>query len=145
MRAHYAVALAVVLGIGAGGSAMQVLRAQAKPPVYIVTEIAVSELSGYANEYAPRAQASILKAGGRILEKSFEGICSKDIRLSELLSRFGIAPSKSRRGAKDLTTTKSEKLAKNTQYFAPSPSRAYRSNSELASRRRIKASTLRSI
>ena len=29
MRAHYAVALAVVLGIGAGGSAMQVLRAQA--------------------------------------------------------------------------------------------------------------------
>jgi uncharacterized protein (DUF1330 family) len=74
MRAHYAVALAVVLGIGAGGSAMQVLRAQAKPPVYIVTEIAVSELSGYANEYAPRAQASILKAGGRILAASFDVI-----------------------------------------------------------------------
>ena len=73
MRAHYAVALAVVLGIGAGGSAMQVLRAQTKP-VYIVTEIAVSELSGYANEYAPRAQASILKAGGRILAASFDVI-----------------------------------------------------------------------
>ena len=74
MRSHYAVALAVVLGIGAGGAAVQVLHAQAKPPVYIVTEIAVSELSGYANEYAPRAQASIVKAGGRILAASFDVI-----------------------------------------------------------------------
>ena len=76
MRTHYAVALAVVLGIGAGRvvPAMQILHAQLKPPVYIVTEIAVSELSGYANEYAPRAQASIVKAGGRILAASFDVI-----------------------------------------------------------------------
>ena len=57
MQTNYAVALALVLGIGAGSSAVEVLHAQLKPPVYIVTEIAVSELSGYANEYAPRAQA----------------------------------------------------------------------------------------
>ena len=67
MQTNYA--LAAVLGIGTGSSAMQILHARIKPPV---TEIAVSELSGYANEYAPRAQASILKAGGRILAASFK-------------------------------------------------------------------------
>jgi len=74
MRTRHAVALAIVLGIGLGGAAVQVLHAQAKPPVYIVTEIAIRELSGYAIEYAPRAQASIEKAGGKILAASFDVI-----------------------------------------------------------------------
>jgi uncharacterized protein (DUF1330 family) len=74
MRAQYAAALAMVAGIGLGGAAMQALHAQGKPPVYVVTEIAVNELSGYDNEYAPKAQASIRKAGGKILAASFKVI-----------------------------------------------------------------------
>ena len=74
MRTQYAVALAIVSEIVLGGAAVQVLHARAGPPVYIVTEIAVSELSGYDNEYAPRAQASIEKAGGKILAASFNVI-----------------------------------------------------------------------
>lgn len=74
MRTQIAIVLGVVLGIGLGVTAVQVLHAEAKPLVYIVTEIAVSELSGYANEYAPRAQASIEKAGGKILAASFNVI-----------------------------------------------------------------------
>jgi uncharacterized protein (DUF1330 family) len=49
---------------------METLHAQAKPPVYVVTEIAVRNVSGYVNEYAPVAQASIKKAGGKILAAS---------------------------------------------------------------------------
>jgi hypothetical protein len=70
MRKQYAAALAMLAGVGLGGAAMQGLHAQAKPPVYVVTEIAVRNIPGYVNEYAPRAQASIRKAGGKILAAS---------------------------------------------------------------------------
>ena len=70
MRKQYAVALPMLAGVGLGGAAMQGLHAQAKPPVYVVTEIAVRNIPGYVNEYAPRAQASIRKAGGKILAAS---------------------------------------------------------------------------
>ncbi len=72
MRTQYAVALAMLAGVGLGGAAMHELHAQAKPPVYVVTEIAVRNVSGYVNEYAPRAQASIKKAGGKILAASLK-------------------------------------------------------------------------
>jgi uncharacterized protein (DUF1330 family) len=72
MRTLYAVALAALMGVGFGIVAMQTLHAQGKPPVYVVTEIAVSDHGGYINEYAPRAQASITKAGGKILAASFK-------------------------------------------------------------------------
>ena len=43
------------------------LHAQAKPPVYYVAEIDVSNPEAYAKEYAPKAQANIKAAGGRFL------------------------------------------------------------------------------
>jgi uncharacterized protein (DUF1330 family) len=70
MRTRYAVALAMLAGAGVGAAATQTLHAQAKSPVYVVTEIAVRNIPGYVNEYAPRAQASIKKAGGKILAAS---------------------------------------------------------------------------
>jgi uncharacterized protein (DUF1330 family) len=70
MQTRYAVALAMLAGAGVGAAATQTLHAQAKPPVYVVTEIAVRNIPGYVNDYAPRAQASIKKAGGRILAAS---------------------------------------------------------------------------
>jgi uncharacterized protein (DUF1330 family) len=60
----------MLAGAGFGGAAIQGLHAQAKPPVYVVTEISVRNVAGYVNEYAPVAQASIKKAGGKILAAS---------------------------------------------------------------------------
>ncbi len=67
MRTRYAVALAVVVGFGLGGVAVQGLHAQAKPPVYYIAEIDVTNLDAYTKEYAPKAQALIKASGGRIL------------------------------------------------------------------------------
>ena len=78
MKTQYTVGLAVIVGIGLGAVAVEGLHAQAKPPIYFIAEIDVTNLDGYAKEYAPRAVASIKKAGGRLLAAgpkvtSFEG------------------------------------------------------------------------
>jgi uncharacterized protein (DUF1330 family) len=70
MRTTFAVLSALLFGIVVGATAVHELHAQGKPPVYVVTEIAVRNIPGYVNEYAPRAQASIQKAGGKILAAS---------------------------------------------------------------------------
>lgn len=69
MKTRYAVTLAMVAGIGIGAAAVQGLHAQAKQ-VYLVTEIDVSNPDAYMKEYAPLAQASIKKAGGKLLAAS---------------------------------------------------------------------------
>jgi uncharacterized protein (DUF1330 family) len=46
---------------------VQGLHAQAKPPIYVVTEIDVSNLDAYLKEYVPLAQAALKAGGGRIL------------------------------------------------------------------------------
>jgi uncharacterized protein (DUF1330 family) len=67
MKTQYAVALAVATGFGLGAVAVQGLHAQAKPPVYYIAEIDVTNLEGWQKDYAPRAQAVIKAAGGRVL------------------------------------------------------------------------------
>jgi len=57
----------MIAGAALGGAAIQGLHAQAKPPVYLVTEITVTNLDAYTKEYSPLAQASIKKAGGKLL------------------------------------------------------------------------------
>jgi len=46
-----------------GAAAVQGLQAQAKPPIYQITEIDISNVDAYVKEYAPKAQA-LIKAGG---------------------------------------------------------------------------------
>jgi len=70
MRTQCAIALALLAGVGLGAAATHELHAQSRPPVYVVTEIAVRNIPGYVNVYAPRAQESIKKAGGKILAAS---------------------------------------------------------------------------
>lgn len=60
-------ALCALAGIAIGGLAVQGLHAQAKPPVYFVAEITVTNPQAYGKEYAPKAQASIKAAGGKII------------------------------------------------------------------------------
>ena len=67
MRARYAVGIAVVVGFGLGAATVQSLHAQAKPPVYYIGEIDVTNPDAYVKEYTPRARGTVQAAGGRIL------------------------------------------------------------------------------
>ncbi len=67
MKAQYKVALAMLASAALGGLAVQGLHAQAKPPVYFVAEIDVSNPDAYAKEYASKAQAIIKSHGGHFL------------------------------------------------------------------------------
>jgi uncharacterized protein (DUF1330 family) len=67
MKTRYTVTFAMLAGFGLGAVAVQGLHAQAKPPIYYVAEIDVTDVDAYTKEYAPLAQASIKAAGGRLL------------------------------------------------------------------------------
>jgi uncharacterized protein (DUF1330 family) len=70
MKTRTAVALAIVAGFGLGAGAIEGLHAQAKPPVFTVAEIDVSNVDAYNKEYAPKAQALIRSKGGKVLAGS---------------------------------------------------------------------------
>src|SRR5450756_447950 len=70
MKTNYKIAIALVAGAAIGGAAIQGLHAQAKAPVYSVSEIDVTNVAAYEKEFAPLAQASIRKSGGKILAGS---------------------------------------------------------------------------
>jgi hypothetical protein len=57
VKTHYTVLLAMLAGIGLGATAIQGLHAQAKPPIYYISEIDVTDPDAYAKEYSPKAQA----------------------------------------------------------------------------------------
>ena len=57
----------LAVGFGLGAVAIQGLHAQAKPPVYYIGEIDVTNADAYAKEYQPGAGATIKAAGGRYL------------------------------------------------------------------------------
>src|SRR5262245_38060819 len=67
MKTRYTVALSMIAGAALGAAAIQGLHAQAKPPVYYVAEIDVTNIDSWQKDYAPRAQAVIKAAGGRVL------------------------------------------------------------------------------
>jgi uncharacterized protein (DUF1330 family) len=67
MRGYQIVTLSMLAGAMLGGSVVQTLHAQSKPPVYYVAEIDVKEPDAYAKEYGAKAQAMIKAAGGRFL------------------------------------------------------------------------------
>jgi len=67
MKTRYTVALSMIAGAALGGAAIQGLHAQAKPPVYYIAEIDVTNPDAYGKEYAPKAQAIIKASGGRLV------------------------------------------------------------------------------
>jgi uncharacterized protein (DUF1330 family) len=72
MNSRYKTTLAVVIGAILGAAAVEGLHAQAKPPVYTVTEIDVNNVDGYMKEYVPVVQPIIKKAGGTLLAASLK-------------------------------------------------------------------------
>jgi uncharacterized protein (DUF1330 family) len=66
MKAHTVLALGVLAGIGIGAAAVEGLHAQAKPPVYVVNEIDVTDQAGF-QAYA-QANAKLIEShGGRYI------------------------------------------------------------------------------
>jgi hypothetical protein len=57
----------MLLGAALGAAAVTGLHAQAKPPVYLVSEIEVTNPAAYGAEFAPQAQAVINAAGCRLI------------------------------------------------------------------------------
>jgi uncharacterized protein (DUF1330 family) len=70
VKTNYKVAIALVAGAAIGGAAIQGLHAQAKPPVYIVSEIDVTNVDAYTKEYVPLARAAIKNSGGKLVGAS---------------------------------------------------------------------------
>jgi uncharacterized protein (DUF1330 family) len=67
MKTHLTVALSMITGIAIGAVAVQGLHAQAKPPVYTISEIQITDNDAYVKEYVAIAQASIRTSGGKII------------------------------------------------------------------------------
>lgn len=69
MKTNYKIGLAVAMLASAalGGLTVEELRAQAKPPVYFIGEIDVTNPDGYAKEYLPKAREIIKAHGGRLV------------------------------------------------------------------------------
>jgi uncharacterized protein (DUF1330 family) len=67
MNTNTKIAMAVVTGAVLGAAAMHGLHAQAKPPVFYVAEIDVSNPEAYAKEYASKARDIIKSHGGHFL------------------------------------------------------------------------------
>jgi hypothetical protein len=65
MRTYHAIILSMLCGAGIGAAGVEGLRAQAKPPIYMIGNNEVSDPDGYMKEYLPLARAS-LKAHGAV-------------------------------------------------------------------------------
>jgi len=67
-------ALSLLIGVSMGGAGIEALHAQAKPPVFVVSENSVSDIDAYLKEYVPLAQASIKAAGGHLVAASANAV-----------------------------------------------------------------------
>jgi len=72
MKTQYTVALSMLFGFGLGVIAIQGLHAQAKPPVYTVTEANVTNVDAYMKEFVPVVQPLVKKSGGKIIASSLK-------------------------------------------------------------------------
>ena len=70
MQKQVSLALAVLAGVGIGAAAVQTLHAQTKPPVYVVSEIDVSNVDAYTKEFVPVVRAVFAKSGGKLVAAS---------------------------------------------------------------------------
>lgn len=56
--------IAVLVGAAIGAVSMQALRAQAKPPAYVIAEVTVKDPEPYMKDFAPARAKAIQDAGG---------------------------------------------------------------------------------
>ncbi len=70
MKQYIGLGLGLIVGTVIGAAAVSGLHAQAKPPVYIVSEIDVTNVDAYTKEYVPLARAAIKNSGGKLVGAS---------------------------------------------------------------------------
>jgi uncharacterized protein (DUF1330 family) len=88
VKTYYTVSCAMLVGVVIGAAAVQGLHAQAKPPVYTVTEIDVTNVDAYMKEYVPVVQPIVKKGGGKQLAASLkvtalEGTAPKRVAINQ--------------------------------------------------------------
>ena len=66
MKQYFGFGAGLLAGTLIGAAAVSGLHAQTKPPVFVITEIDISDPEGYGNEFVPKAQA-IKAVGGKFL------------------------------------------------------------------------------
>jgi uncharacterized protein (DUF1330 family) len=66
--------LAVLVGAGIGVVSMHALRAQAKPPAYLITEITVKNEDGYTRQFLPARNKAIQDAGGKYIVRTGDSV-----------------------------------------------------------------------
>jgi uncharacterized protein (DUF1330 family) len=64
--------LSLLAGVAIGAFAVHGLHAQAKPPVYTVTEVDVTNVDGYMKEFVPVVQPLVKKGGGTLIAASLK-------------------------------------------------------------------------
>jgi uncharacterized protein (DUF1330 family) len=67
MKQYFGLGVGLLAGTLIGAGAVTGLHAQAKPPVYLINEIDVSDPEGYEKEFVPKAQPTIRAAGGKLI------------------------------------------------------------------------------
>jgi len=67
MRQYVGLGVGIIAGAVIGAAGVSGLHAQTKAPVFLVTEIDVTDSEAYGKEFAPKAQATIKAAGARFL------------------------------------------------------------------------------
>jgi len=78
MKWYLVLGAGLLAGTMIGAAAVSVLHAQAKPSVFVITEIDIIDPEGYGNEFVPKAQA-IKAAGAKFLAMGGLGAGAKPI------------------------------------------------------------------
>ena len=73
MKSRSGVAIAMLASMAIGAAAVEALHAQAKPPVYFIGQIEVTDREGYAKEYLPKAREIIKEHGGQLVASGGAG------------------------------------------------------------------------
>src|SRR4051794_41064263 len=67
LKQYLGLGIGLLAGTFIGAAAVSGLHAQGKAPVYLVSEIDVTNPDAYGKEFAPKAQATIKAAGGKFV------------------------------------------------------------------------------
>ena len=67
MKHYLGLAVGMVAGFAIGVGTVGGINAQGKAPVYLITEIDVTNPEAYGKEFAPLAQAAIKNSGGKFV------------------------------------------------------------------------------
>jgi uncharacterized protein (DUF1330 family) len=120
MNRYLALAMSMLAGTALGAAVVEGLHAQAKLPIYQITEIDLSaaNVDAYSKDYAPKAQALIREKGGRPIAGSqnvtaLEGDPPKRrVAISVWDNMEKLQAYRSSAEFKELRTTAGDKLAK---------------------------------